>query len=58
MFKGSPVFEITDKDVKVYIPLCADDETIVGYEESLILTREVFIECYNRWIKGESEEKK
>lgn len=25
-------------------------------ESKPIITKEVFIECYNKWIKGESEE--
>ena len=27
----------------------------VGYKNELIITKEAFIECYNKWIKGEEE---
>ena len=52
---------------KIKIRYCVDDEKCVkvtelcnsvgmtGHRTEIIITKEAFIECYNKWIKGEEE---
>lgn len=42
---------IDDDKCYVEIPVYGD-----CYKRQVVMTKEIFIECYNRWIKGDSKE--
>jgi len=46
---NQPIIEIRGDDVVCLTPLPQYGEGISEYE--LVMTKEIFIECYNRWIK-------
>ena len=53
----SEYYIVVDED-KCYLdkPIldCNGDE--IGYRRTVVMTKEAFIECYNKWIKGEESE--
>ena len=44
-------YEIDDK----YLTQITDIHDYGGYDAKVIITKEAFIMCYNKWIKGEEE---
>ena len=44
-----------DDKLYLYYPLPQYGEGIC--KKDLVMTKEIFIECYKRWIKGEKEDK-
>lgn len=52
---GLPEFEVNDKGVfKKQEIKTWEKTTVKAYVEEIMIPKEVFIECYNKWIKGES----
>ena len=45
----TPEIYVTDKAVMRTVPI-KDGGLTMGYYTETIMTKEVFIECYNRWI--------
>ena len=46
-----------DED-KCYLdkPVFNSDGDAIGYKRKVVITKEAFIECYNKWIKGEEND--
>ena len=47
-YVDTPVYPLND----YCYPL---NDYCANYQRRLIMTKEAFVECYNRWIKGEDE---
>lgn len=57
MVKGNPTFELIDDAVVKNTPLFGlGNSDLCGYEREVIMTKELFIECYNKWIAGKEQE--
>ena len=39
-------------------PTYREDGAVTGFTKTLLMTKEAFVECYNKWIKAENEDNK
>ena len=60
MIEGKPTFQITEDALMKQTPLLISNGDICGCKNEVIISKELFIECYNKWILGndKNEEKK
>ena len=51
-------YYITVDEDKCYLdkPVLDSNGNEIGYRRTVVMTKEAFIECYNKWIKGEESE--
>ena len=48
-----PKLYVTDDAVMIQKPV-RDGNMILGYTNETVMTKEVFVECYKRWILGDA----
>lgn len=50
MYDGTPIFTVEEDKFIKETPVFEDGETILGYKQETIITKDAFIECFNKWI--------
>ena len=48
-----PKIYVTDDAVMQTRPIC-DGGLILGYVNETVMTKEVFVECYKKWVLGDA----
>ena len=48
-------FIIEDDSLIRSRPIYQYGDTVVGIENKLVITKEEFLACYNKWVKGDAE---
>ena len=47
---------VDDDSVVVEHPICGSHGDIIGYNRQTVMTKEIFITCYEKWILNNNKE--
>ncbi len=56
MYNGKLIFTVEEDKLIKNTPVYEGPEALVAYKQEVVITKDAFIECFNKWIK-ESEDK-
>ena len=56
MYDGKLIFTVEEDKLIKNTPVHEGPEALVAYKQEVVMTKDAFIECFNKWIKGSEGE--
>lgn len=56
LFSDKTYFTIDNEKIVKEVPIYRGDFECCGYKKEIVMTKDAFIECYNKWIKEANNE--
>lgn len=50
MYDGAPIFTVEEDRILKETPIFEGEDTLLGYKQETTITKDAFIECFNKWI--------